>query len=201
MCTHAWCSAIYWHSNLDDCTPSVSNEYSCKKNLNKNHFFIYSNLFENKKIHKTGDNRFYVSHHSWSIHSTFSNRVKELLLHKSGLFTPTSTESAYSGHCLTTTGIAWLPTQLSASWTNITWTQMHCNHFPSGIHCLQLVLRHFTLVENFETIFSHLLFFFFFLQLPSKKDKGLNFLVLKVLSKSKHWRVSKYWKTLKCKRV
>lgn len=160
-------------------------------------FIIYPNLFESKKIHKTYDNWFYISRHSWT--TDFSNGFKEseLLLQNSGLFTPTPTENAYSGHCLTTTGIAWLLTQLSASWTNITWTRLHCNHFPSGIHCPQLVLRHFTLVENSEAIFFSLTF----LQLPSKKDKGLNLLVLKVLSKSKHWRVSKYWKTLKRERV
>lgn len=119
----------------------------------------------------TTDFTFHVIH---EVNNRFSNGFKEseLLLQNSGLFTPTPTESAYSGHCLTTTGITWLPTQLSASWTNITWTQLHCNHFPSGIHCPQLVLRHFTLVENSETIFLSLTFFF---TAPLQKWQGVEF--------------------------
>lgn len=87
----------------------------------------------------------------------------ETVLQTRSLFTPTTTELTLTpGHCWSSPGTAWLLTPQSASWTNITWIQFSCNHFPSSIHCVQLVLRRFALAKNCD-FFSP----FIFLTIPN----------------------------------
>ncbi len=86
----------------------------------------------------------------------------ERVLQTRSQFTPMTTELTLSlGHHSSTPGTAWLLTQQSASWTNITWIKFSCNHFPSSIHCAQLVLRRFALAK--KIFFSS----FIFLTIPS----------------------------------
>lgn len=88
----------------------------------------------------------------------------EMILQTRSLFTAaTTTELMLTpGHHSSTPGTARLLTLQSASWTNITWIQFSCNHFPSSIHCVQLVLRRFALAKNCD-FFSP----FIFLTIPN----------------------------------
>lgn len=123
----------------------------------------------------------------------------ETVLQKRSPFTPTTTELTLTpGHRTSTPGTAWLLTQQSASWTNITWIQFSCNHFPSSIHCAQLVPRHFALAKNCELFF---LFIFLTIPNPLPPSRQKNSPIIRNNSSScKHesWNGDSYRKTKKC---
>lgn len=118
---------------------------------------------------------------------------KRDVLQKRSPFTPTTTELTLTpGHRVSTPGTAWLLTQQSASWTNITWIQFSCNHFPSSIHCAQLVLRRFALAKNCE-FFS--LYFFNHTKPPSRQKNSPIIRNNSSSCKHKSWNGDSYRKT------
>lgn len=133
----------------------------------------------------------------WDLTSSVERTVNEMIfmesepvLQKRTFFTPTTTGLTLTpGHRRATPETAWLHTQQSASWTNITWIQFSCNHFPFGVHCAQLALRRFAPSKNWD--FPPCIFLN---PHPSKKQSNYKeqFIKLKILERlQKH--TEKMW--------
>lgn len=137
-----------------------------------------------------------VWHLTLRVEKTINEMVfkeNETVLQKRSPFTPTTTELTLTPwHRASTPGTAWLLTQQSASWTNITWIQFFCNHFPSSIHCAQLVLRRFALAKNCE-FFS--LYFFNHTKPPSCQKNSPIIRNNSSSCKHKSWNGDSYRKT------